>query len=61
MAKVEGYISGKILEDAETALRALKTVELPLIGRYITKKLLQKIQKFEPMQLRIKIRKKLSI
>ena len=43
MAKVEDYISGKILKDAEAALRAIKTVELSLIGSYIGKKLLEKI------------------
>ena len=43
MAKVEDYISSKILKDAEAALRAIKTVELSLIGSYIGKKLLEKI------------------
>ena len=45
MAKVEDYIAGKILKDAEATLRTLKTVELPLIGGYISKKLLEKIDK----------------
>jgi GNAT superfamily N-acetyltransferase len=53
MAKVEDYISGKILKDAEATLRAIKTVELPLIGGYIGKKLLEKIEKFEPMQITV--------
>jgi len=53
MAEVEDYVSGKILEDAEVTLRALKTVEFPLIGRYIGKKLLEKIEKFEPMQITV--------
>ena len=51
MAKVEDYISGKILKDTETTLRAIKAVELPLIGSHISKKLLEKIQQFEPMQI----------
>ncbi len=53
MAKVEDYVSGKILEDAETTLRAIKAVELSLIGSYVGKKLLEKIEKFEPMQITV--------
>ena len=53
MAKVEDYTSGKILEDAETTLRAIKAVELPLIGGSVSKKLLEKIEKFEPMQITV--------
>jgi len=45
MAKVEDYVSGKILEDAKTMLKAIKSVELPLIGGYIGKKLVEKIKK----------------
>ncbi|MDI6886137.1 MAG: hypothetical protein QMD22_07330 [archaeon] len=53
MAKVEDYVSGKILEDAETMLKALNAVKLPLIGSSIGKKLLKKIEKFEPMQITV--------
>ena len=53
MAKVEDYISGKILKDAEAALRAIKSVELPLIGSYVGKKLLEMIEKFDPMQITV--------
>ncbi|RJS86441.1 hypothetical protein CW713_00255 [Methanophagales archaeon] len=53
MTKVEDYISGKILEDAETMLKAINAVRLPLIGSYIGKKLLEKIEKFEPMQITV--------
>ena len=48
MAEVEDYTSGKILRDAKIALLDLKLVGLPVIGRYIRKKLLRKIEKFEP-------------
>ena len=34
-------------------MRDLKTVELPLIGGYIGKKLLEKIEKFEPLQITV--------
>jgi len=34
MANVVDYTSGKILEDAETMLKAINTVKLPVIGRY---------------------------
>lgn len=68
MTKVEDYVSGKILEDAETMLKAIKTVRLPIIGSSIGKKLLEKIEKFEPMQItvddaseRIKNTKKVAV
>jgi len=50
---VEDYVSGKILEDAEAMLKAINAVRLPLIGSSIGKKLLEKIEKFEPMQITI--------
>ena len=53
MAKVENYVSGKILEDAETMLEAINAVRLPLIGSSIGKKLLEKIEEFEPMQITV--------
>jgi len=48
MAEVEDYTSGKILRDAKIALIALKLAGLPVIGRHTGKKLLRKIEKFEP-------------
>ena len=53
MTKVEDYVSGKILEDAEIMLKAINAVRLPLIGGYIGKKLLEKIEKFDPMQITV--------
>jgi hypothetical protein len=48
MAEVEDYTSGKILRDVKIALLTLKLVKLPIIGGYIGKKLIRKIEKFEP-------------
>ncbi len=53
MAKVDEYVSGKILEDAERMLKAIEAVRLPLIGSSIGKRLLEKIEKFNPMQITI--------
>ena len=53
MADVDSYVSGKILEDAERMLKAINATKLPLIGCYMGKKLLGKIEKFEPMQITV--------
>ena len=37
----------------ETMLKAVNAVKLPLIGSYVGKKLLEKIEKFEPMQITV--------
>jgi hypothetical protein len=53
MANVDKCVSGKILEDAKTMLKTTEAVRLPLIGSSIGKKLLEKIKKFEPVQITI--------
>ena len=45
--------SGRILEDVETMLKAINAVRLPRIGAYICKKLLEKLEKFDPIQITV--------
>ena len=48
MANVSDYTSGKILTQAKFALYLLKFVTVPIVGKLITKKLLQETKLFEP-------------
>ena len=49
MAKVEDYVSGKILKDVKITLLSLKLVKLPIVGKYIGRELLERIEKFKPL------------
>ena len=43
MANIDEYISGKIIRDADLALKSLKLLKIPLLGPYISRKLLSRV------------------
>jgi len=55
MADVNDYITGKILVETKLALRYVKFVKIPIIGSLIVKKLLDKIKKFDPRLIELKM------
>lgn len=53
MGKVEDYKTGKILKDVRVVFILFKFLRVPIIGSYLSKKIMKKARKFEPKIINI--------